>query len=179
MNILLGADRSFIDTEGAWWQPGGQYQKGKWGFVGGRKFKLQNNTRLPYGTDKNIRGTNDDPVYQTQFTGIQQYRFDILPGKYQVSLHFAELMGGVVRVPPYNLNEDERKEELKQRIFNVSINGDKNLDHFNIAKDYGLAQAVVKTFTVVVTDDQGISIDFEPIEGEPVLNAIQLRKLSE
>lgn len=54
---------------------------------------LDNNARLPYGTDKNILDTEDDPVYQTQQTGIQQYRLDVPPGKYEVRLHFAELLG--------------------------------------------------------------------------------------
>ena len=140
---------------------------------------MLNNSRLPYGTDKNILGTSDDPVYQTQATGIKQYRFDIPPGKYEVSLHFAELLGGIVKVPPYNLSEDVRKDEIRQRIFNVAINGRKLLDHFNIAKEYGLATPVVKTFTVNVVKDEGISIEFEPVEGEPVLNALQLKKIND
>jgi beta-galactosidase len=55
---------------------------------------------LPYGTDRNIVGTENDPIYQTQQTAIQQYRFDVPEGNYELALHFAELQGGIVSVPP-------------------------------------------------------------------------------
>jgi len=174
---MLGSSRYFTDANGLWWQPDQVYKKGAWGSIGGKKFQLQNNGRLPYGTDKNISGTDDDPVYQTQITGIRQYRFEVPPGKYEISFYFAELTGGQINVPPYNLNEDERNEQIKRRVFNVSVNGQVALEHFNIAEEYGLARAVVKSTTVTVSNDEGIVIDFTPIEDEPILNAIQLKKL--
>lgn len=177
INILLGSNRYFVDEKGAWWQPDQTYAAGGWGSVGGKRFKLDNNNRLPYGTDKNITGTNDDPIYQTQQTGIQQYRLNVPPGKYEVTLHFAELLGGKVRIPPYNLADDDRTEKIKRRIFNVNINGRSLLRHFNIAEEYGLSKAVTKTATVTIQDSEGIRIDFEPVEGEPVLNALQLKKI--
>ncbi|MES2883093.1 MAG: malectin domain-containing carbohydrate-binding protein, partial [Bacteroidota bacterium] len=179
MNIMLGSTRSFTDEKGAWWQPGQTYKEGLWGSVGGTRFKLDGNGRLPYGTDKNILGTDDDPVYQTQQTGIQQYKLDVPPGKYQLTLHFAELLGGKVKLPPYNLSDDERSEKIKKRIFNVYVNGKLLLHNFNIAQDHGLAKAVSKTATVNVNNSEGVVINFEAIEGEPVLNALQLKKIEE
>lgn len=178
INIMLGSARYFTDEKGQWWQPDQAYKKGGWGSVGGQKFQLQNNGRLPYGTDKNIIGTDDDPVYQTQIMGIKQYRFEVPPGKYQISFHFAELMGGKINVPPYNLSNDNRTEQMKNRVFNVSVNGKITLDHFNIAEEYGLATAVVKLTTVTVYNNEGITIDFTPVEDEPVLNALQLIRLN-
>jgi len=52
------------------------------------------------------------------------------------------------------------------------------LHNFNLAEEYGLAKAVVKSATVVIGDNEGIYIDFEPVEGEPVLNALQLKKIN-
>jgi beta-galactosidase len=178
INIMLGSARHFTDENGTWWQPDQAYKNGFWGSVGGKKFKLENNSRLPYGTDKNIAETNDDPVYQTQQVGIKQYRLDVPPGQYQLTLHFAELLGGKVKVPPYNLNDNERTENIVRRIFNVRVNGRMLLNEFNIAKEYGLAKAIAKTTIVAVTNDEGLQIDFEAVEGEPVLNALQLKKIS-
>ena len=178
INIMLGSARHFTDENGAWWQPDQVYKNGFWGSVGGKEFKLDNNSRLPYGTDKNIAGTNDDPVYQTQQVGIKQYRLDVPPGQYQITLHFAELLGGKVKVPPYNLNDNERTENIVRRVFNVRINGRMLLKEFNIAKEYGLAKAVAKTAVVAVNNNEGLKIDFEALEGEPVLNALQLKKIS-
>jgi beta-galactosidase len=115
--VLLGSGRYFVDEKGDLWQPDQLYRKGAWGSVDGKKFKLENNNRLPYGTDKNIIGTNDDPVYQTQQTGIHQYRLDVPAGRYELTLHFAELLGGKVRVPPYNLNVEERDEKGAEKNF--------------------------------------------------------------
>lgn len=177
INIMLGSARYFIDEKGEWWQPDQAYQKGRWGSIGGKSFRIENNAWLPYGTDKNIIGTNNDPVYQTQQTGIRQYRLDVPPGKYELTFHFAELLGGKARILPYNLNGKEREDKNEKRIFTVHVNGQTILDQFNIAEDYGIAKAVVKSATVMVNDAEGILVDFMPVKGETVLNALQLKKL--
>jgi beta-galactosidase len=60
----------------------------------------------------------------------------------------------------------------------VSVNGKSLLQNFNIAEEYGLSKAVIKSATVVINDKGGILIDFQPVEGEPVLNALQLKKIT-
>ncbi len=178
LNILLGADRYYIDEQRQQcWLPDQPYRSGSWGHVGGKPFKIANGGRLPYGTDKNIVGTDDDPIYQTQQTGIEQYRFDVPPGEYEITLHFAELLGGTVKGLPYNLASDTRKEDEVQRSFNVLVNGAPILENFNIARQYGVAKAVAKKIKITVAGKQGIIIAFNPITGEPVLNAIQVNKL--
>jgi beta-galactosidase len=174
---MLGSSRYYVDEKGEWWQPNQAYQKGGWGSVGGKRFKLENNTWLPYGTDKNIIGTNNDPVYQTQQTSIQQYRLDVPSGKYLITLHFAELLGGKMKVLPYNLGGEERNDTMSRRVFDVMVNGQTLLRNFNIADEYGVATAVAKSTTITVTNNEGILISFEPVEGEPVLNALQLKRL--
>lgn len=177
MNVVLGCKRTFESAAGEWWQPDQRYVPGRWGSIGGRQFRIANNTRLPYGTDRNILGTDDDPVYQTQLVGIEHYKLDVPAGKYQLTLHFAELLGGKVKLPPYNLDVDERLEDGARRIFNVALNGQKWLEHFNIAENVGTSRALSKTTTVVVRENEGIDIEFQPVEGEPVLNALQVKKI--
>jgi beta-galactosidase len=48
------------------------------------------------------------------------------------------------------------------------------LKNFNIAKQYGYATAVKKVIELKVDNNQGIQIEFLPIKGLPVLNALQL-----
>jgi beta-galactosidase len=177
MNILLGANRYFTDDEQQLWIPDQPYKKGSWGSVGGKIFKITGNGRLPYGTDKNISATGNDPVYQTQQTGIKKYQFDLPDGSYELTLHFAELLGGQVKELPYNLSDPERIEPNGKRVFNVYVNGKLLLDNFDIAAQYGSATAVQKKTTITVSNGAGIEIEFKSIEGEPVLNAIQVRKL--
>ncbi|MDF2187345.1 glycoside hydrolase family 2 TIM barrel-domain containing protein [Paraflavitalea sp. CAU 1676] len=178
INVLLGADRYYVDEQRKQtWIPDRPYRQGGWGHVGGNPFRISNNNRLPYGTDKNMVATEDDPIYQTQQIGISEYRLDVLPGNYEITLHFAELLGGTVKGLPYNLSAELRKEDEVQRSFNVSINNIRVLENFDIGRQYGIAKAVAKKFTITVISREGIQIKFDPIKGEPVLNAIQVKKL--
>ena len=64
-----------------------------------------------------------------------------------------------------------------KRVFNVAVNNVPLLENFNMAKQYGLAKAIVKKTMVSVVNNTGITISFKAIEGEAILNAIQLRKI--
>lgn len=180
LNVLLGANRFLKDEErGIIWIPAQPYREGGWGWIGGKAFKQPNNNRLPYGTDKNVIDTESDPVYQTQQEGIKTFRFDVPAGDYELVMHFAELMGATAKGIPYNLSlgPDPSKATVN-RTFNISINDTRVLTTFNIAAQYGISKAVSKKFQVHVTGSQGIQVDFQAITGEPVLNAVQLRKLN-
>jgi beta-galactosidase len=177
LNILLGSKRFFTDSCQQVWIPDQPYKTGSWGYIGGHSFKAPGNNRLPYGTDKNIIGTDDDPVYQTQQTGIQKYKLDLPAGEYEVTCYFAELSGSTVKGLPYNINDPDRIEPNGKRIFDVFVNDSLLLDKFNIAAEYGPATAVSKKIKLRVTNSRGIEIRFNAIEGEPVLNALQVKKL--
>lgn len=178
MNILLGSDRYFMDDKGIEWMPSQAYHQGAWGSIGGKTFKMVHNNRLPYGSDKNIIGTDNDPIYQTQLTGIEQYRFDVPKGNYEITLHFAELLGSNTWPIPYNLTDTTNgTEKITSRVFDVYVNGSLFLSNFNMAAENGIATAICKKKKVQVADDKGITITFKTIEGETVLNAVQLRKL--
>jgi beta-galactosidase len=177
MNIMLGAKRFYLD-EGRKeiWLPDQAYRPGSWGYIGGAAFRV-NNGRQTYGTDKSIAGTDDDPVYQTQQVGIEQYRIDVGQGQYELTLHFAELEGTGAMPLPYNLSPAAGQETTKNRIFDVYVNGNLVLENFDLARQYGTARAIAKKIPVYVQDGEGIEVIFKAKEGKPVLNALQLKKL--
>ncbi|MEP6674930.1 MAG: glycoside hydrolase family 2 TIM barrel-domain containing protein [Ferruginibacter sp.] len=176
INILLGTNRFFNSKQGDLWMPDKVYREGSWGHVGGKAFRLPNSNRTPYGTDKNISGTDDDPVYQTQQVGIEKYRLDVPPGNYELVLHFAELSGAVADDLAYNLSTTTKADPKTKRIFNVYVNDSVMLENFNIAEQYGIAKPVDKKIMLQVKDN-GLEIRFKAITGEPVLNALQLKKI--
>ncbi|HEY0176445.1 MAG TPA: malectin domain-containing carbohydrate-binding protein, partial [Pedobacter sp.] len=178
VNILLGAKRFYIDEkEHQLWIPDQPYRKGSWGYIGGEPFKGTNN-RILYGSDKNILETDNDPVYQTQQVGIQQFKFDVPDGEYELSLYFAELVGGVTKEAlAYNLDNNHKAETAEQRIFNIAINGSPFIEKLNLAADYGYTTAVKKKTRVTVENGKGILISFTAVTGKPVLNAVSLRKI--
>ena len=139
---------------------------------------MPGNDRLPYGTDKNIRNTSNDPVYQTQQTGIEGFTLDVPDGEYSLTLYFAELQGEPSAKLAYNLDNKEAKIDSSKGVFDVTINGNGWIKDLNIAEEYGVANAVKKSINVSVKNKEGINIRFIPIKGEPVLNALQLKKIN-
>lgn len=180
LHILLGAERYFIDEElQVLWIPDQPYRKGAWGHIGGSAFK-GGNSRISYGSDKNILNTALDPIYQTQQVDLKAYKIDVPDGYYELDLYFAELVGGSFRESlAYNLDNQIVKERLEQkRVFDVHVNGAKFLENFNIAESYGYATAVCKTVKVQAKAGQGIVLDFIPVQGKPVLNALSIRRIN-
>jgi beta-galactosidase len=186
MNVMLGSPRYFDDrTSHTAWIPEQPYQQGSWGFVGGTPYRRKTAFGTLLGTDIDILDTDRNPLYQTQRVGIEAFKADVPDGVYTVCLYWAEIESakkGEALV--YNLGADMADTDITDmtgtaetaRIFSVSINGTTVLDGVNLARDYGYARAVMRKFIVNVTDGAGLTIDFQKIKGEPVLNAIRIYK---
>lgn len=178
LNIMLGSTRFFAEEHSdRIWMPEQAYYAGSWGYTGGKPYVLPGVVRLPYGSDRNIIGTPNDPVYQTQRVGIEQFRFDVPDGRYELTLHFAELQAGIAGASIYNLSDSSRDDGQARRSFDVTVNGTRFLDNFNIATIAGPVTALSRKSVVQVSNGQGILVNFIGREGQPVLNAIQLHAL--
>lgn len=179
INILLGANRFYVQPGiDRVWIADQPYKKGQFGFIGGKPY-MGNNNRLPYGTDRNIIKTDDDPIYQTQRTGLTGYKMDVPQGEYELTLHFAELVSDQKKEAlAYNLSDAAVGDvKAQDRVFDVLVNGVVVLKDFNIAKKYGYLTAGYEKMRIRVADTNGLNIEFRAIKGEPVLNAIQLKKI--
>jgi beta-galactosidase len=107
MNISLGDYRFFYDEKNAQtWIPEQAYKPGAWGYLGGTVYAMKGNTRMSFGTTKDILGTDLDPVYQTQRKGIEQFKFDVPDGDYEITLHFAELLSPTKKVTAWLITWD-------------------------------------------------------------------------
>jgi beta-galactosidase len=176
MNIMLGSKRYFEDKENSTiWLPEKEYSTSSWGYVGGTNYVKRTKYGQQPASDSNIYGTTNEPIFQTMRTGIQAFKADVPDGEYTVSLYFADLQAVAgSKTLVYNLGDDAIGDDIKERIFNVSINKTPVISNLNIASEFGGNTAVVKKFTVLVQNGQGISVDFEPLKGETVLNAIRI-----
>lgn len=178
MNVMLGSDRYFQDdVSGTAWMPEQEYSKGSWGYVGGAKFLPRSGSGPKPSSVLDILGTINDPVFQTQRIGIESFKADVPAGKYYVYLYFAELAVTEKGKPlPYNLGNDVIGEEETERVFSVSINGRQVLKDFNIREEYGARTAVIEKFTADVNDAEGLTVEFTPVKGYSILNAIRIYK---
>jgi len=178
LNLLLGAKRYFEDDKGQVWIPSFEYKNNSWGYIGGSPFKL-NNARQSYGTERNIKETDNDPVYQTQVSGIKKYKLDIPDGEYELTLHFAELTNAETKESlAYNLDTSTTKGKAEERVFDVLVNNVLVFKEFNIAKRYGTLTAGFERVKAVAENGKGIEVSFNALVGQPVLNAVQLRKIN-
>ena len=180
LNVSLGDQRFFYDaTASQVWIPEQEYRSGSWGYVGGKVFSMKNTSRHTYGTDKNILGTDLDPVYATQRIGIKQFKFDVSDGDYEVTLHFSELISAVKKEAlVYNLgNDKEGDEEFKERSFDVSINNQLVISGLSNTEYLEPERAVSSKFSISVHNNEGITVDFQPLKEEAILNGIQIRKI--
>lgn len=180
LNVSLGDKRFFYDEKAdRVWIPEQEYTVGSWGFTGGQIYTRKNSTRQSYGTDKNIQGTDLDPVYATQRTGIEHFRFDVTAGDYLLTLHFAELNSTVRKTAlVYNLDSNRAEDEpFAPRIFDVLVNNVPVLSNLSNTEELIPEKAISFDVPVSVNNIDGIVIDFKAIEGQTILNGIQLRKL--
>ncbi len=152
--IDAGSETEYIDDAGTVWEADREYQPGEWGYIGTEKTQL-------YRTDRNIFDSTDDPLYQTYLQGLSGYRFDIPDGEYEIELRFAET--SVFK--------------RDGRVFNVAANGVNLLENFDLNKEAGLLKAVVKTFKIKIESGNGLSLDFQAVKGNTILNGIRLHWL--
>ena len=151
LGINVGSRAQFADADLVW--EGDQpYEPGSFGYIGG--------DAKMFNKDIPITSTSQTPLYFTYRSGIKEYRVDVPDGTYDVELLFAE---------PLHLAPGER-------VFQVAIDGRTVLPRLDLAMRSGVARATPITFTTSVADGQGLSISFRPIHGDPILNAIRVRK---
>lgn len=171
LHVSLGSHRYFEDrVDGVCWMPEQEYKVGSWGYVGGHVYRREGGQ---LGTDSDILGTGNDPIYQTQRVGIQSYKADVPDGQYVIDLHFAALKDAAPIV--YNLNKDSETNRVHEAcVFDVAINGRVVARDLDPAGTYGLVRSVSRRFIVDTYGGQGIDIQFIPKKGVTFLNAIRI-----
>ncbi|WP_167855699.1 malectin domain-containing carbohydrate-binding protein [Hymenobacter fodinae] len=120
-----------------------------------------------YSVTSPIAGTTDDALYQTERSantnqGSFTYSLPVTSGTYQVVLHFAELYWG----------------GSGQRLFDVSLEGQKVLDNYDIAKKVGPLTATTETFITTVSDG-ALTLYFSSLSADggvdrPKISAIEV-----
>lgn len=105
--------------------------------------------------------------------GTTCYRLDVPDGVYEIGFYFTE---------PFS--KDERKNIVRtgvsaegQRVFDVSVNGEKLIDSLNLADSYGEQTTVVKTLVVNVRNHEGLEILLSPQKGQGVISGLKVKKI--
>lgn len=153
--VNVGSNAQFVDESQTVWLADQPYKTGGFGLVGAAA------APVAYGSqnDKNIFGTDDDPLFQTMQENLTAYRFDTPKGVYEVELRFAEI----------------KFDKPGERVFDVKINGATLLEKLDLIKEIGFQTALTKRFQVNSTN--GIVIDFTSVQGKSILSGVRIRRL--
>nr|WP_253942359.1 putative Ig domain-containing protein [Nocardioides sp. zg-1230] len=114
-----------------------------------------------------VAGTTDDVLYQSEYstaTGGIDYDIPVQNGTYTVRLHFAEIYFGAPGGGPGGTG---------RRVFDVAVEGQLRLDNYDIVADVGSATAVVKSYTVQVTDGK-VDVDLDSVVDQAKISAIEV-----
>jgi len=146
---ITAQDGFYTDSAGAVWKPDRYYNGG------------QNASHAV-----EVRGTRDPDLFTRERYGRFDYAIPVDKGTYRLSLYFAEEYFG----PGGTLGGQQGT-----RVFDVSCNGVALLREFDLLKEAGLGQAVVKTFHGLTPNGQGtLLVSFSPIHDYASLYALEV-----
>jgi beta-galactosidase len=152
--FTLGMNASscqYIDSRGTVWEACRDYAPHGWGRVGGKLAM----------THHRIFGTADDALFQATIQGVQELRFDVPDGEYQVELRFAE-------------TQDRRPGE---RVFDVAVNGEPLFRELDLAVAPGPYSALTRTARVLCDDGSGLRVLFRAARGQTTVSAAKVTRL--
>jgi len=146
---LTAQDGFYTDSAGMVWKPDRYYNGG------------QNATHAV-----ELSGTRDPDLFSRERYGRFDYAIPVDKGTYRLSLYFAEEYFGP---------GGSRGGQPGTRVFDVNCNGVALLREFDLLKDAGMAQAVVKTFHGLTPNGQGtLLVSFSPIHDYASLYALEV-----
>ena len=113
-----------------------------------------------------ILDPRDKALYRGERFGHFEYRIPLAPGKYRLTLHFAETWFGT---------PESSQPLLGSRIFDVFANGVALLENFEVAREAGQNRSLTKTFENLEPNAHGVlSIEFVPIKNYAEVNALEV-----
>lgn len=163
--INVGSNTFFTSAESnLTWVPDQEYKAGSWGYIGGDRHSVVTE----------IKGTTDNPLFQSLRVTPEAYRFDVSNGQYEVELLFADIFQS--RVGTAHLLGAESQNKDSQNLFDVLINDAKVDSNLNFGKTSGYYNAARKKYQVNVTGN-AVIIKLVGESGKTYLNGIKIRKL--
>ena len=114
-----------------------------------------------------IAGTREPRLYQTRRQGAFRYDIPLVPGAYELRLHFAETHFGEDNLGGYGGEGS--------RAFRVEINGATVIERLDVVGESGPSTADIKVFRDVTPAADGkLHLTFTPLVTVPFLNAIEV-----
>lgn len=156
------------DDTGLTWLPDRPYTPGGlYGHIGGKRTVSQDE----------IACTSDGPLLQRGLTDVESYRVDVVPGRYEVELSFADLSSPSA-LSAYMLGRNAGTGSDRPACMDVSICGTQVERAFAPAKVGGVKSRVTRRYITTVEPGCPLIVDMKPAErGSTLISALKIRKL--
>lgn len=156
LRMIAGSDNSYLDRSGRTWGPDRF-------FTGGNV--------LVRPSEKILR-TLDPDIYRHLRSGDFRYDIPLAPGNYELHLHFAET-GLADFISAESSGEG-------QRIFRVTVNGDRILSAFDVVADAAGANVGDERIfrNISPAEDGFLHLSFNAMRSTALLNAIEVLPVS-
>ena len=118
-----------------------------------------------------VSGTDDPELYETERWGNFSYAIPVTPGKYSVILHFAARHNNPGEPAP----DPSGTAPHVSHVFNVFFNGRTLLENFDLAKEAGKSDVLIRRFAGLQSNAQGkLLLSFVPVEGYATVCGIEV-----
>lgn len=156
---ILTRETAYYSDDGRWWSPDSYFKGGQtWQHV------------AP------VEGAIDEEFFATERWGNFSYAIPVAPGKYNVTLWFAERNFGASNRERYSGPPELAGGGVGSRVFDVLCNGKTLLHDFDILKEAGTEnRAVEKRFAGLEPNAQGkLVLEFVPTRNYAAVTAIEV-----
>ena len=177
LGINIGSHVNFYDEENdLTFAADRNYSKNLYGYVDGIAYNITKDRNQ--GIPHNIKSTEKDAIYQTMREGLSEYKVDMADGYYKVTLFFVEpkIKSSVETLFNLTAKIEPTKENLKERSFDIRLNGQLIESNFNLAKEYPDKFGVTVEALLKIKNNQGLRINLDALEGKTVMSGVLIEK---
>jgi hypothetical protein len=151
---VLTRQTPYYSNDSHWWSPDNYFQGGQ----------LASYTAP-------VSGTDDPELFETERWGNFTYALPVPPGRYALTLYFAVRHGDWDEPSPSVLEQRPRV----AHVFNVFCNGQAVLSNFNLPKEAGKTDIVLRRFNGLEPNAQGkLLLSFVPVKGYATVTGIEV-----
>jgi hypothetical protein len=151
---LLARQTPYYSNDSHWWSPDSYFEGGQ---------------MASYSAP--VNGTDDPELYETERWGNFSYAIPVTPGKYSVTFYFAVRHGDWDQ----SSSPEGVRSDAVAHVFNVFCNGSAILRNFDVKKEAGQTDIVMRKATNLVPNSQGkLLLNFVPVDGYATVTGIEV-----
>lgn len=150
---IVARQSPYYSNDSHWWSPDNYFEGGQ---------------LASYALE--VTGTDDPELYETERWGNFSYAVPVTAGKYALVLHFAAR-----RNNPGDPAPESADAAHVPHVFNVFCNGKALLENFDLGKEAGKTDVVIRRFGGLEPNAQGkLLLAFVPVAGYATVSGIEV-----